>query len=95
VSIALVVVALWAPLLLARRWPVAAAIAVYAVALLQLAAGVEPQLADVAVLVALYLVTVHGPHWAHVTAACATLAGATLAAVLTGLRDGDPVAAGT
>ena len=62
---------LWAaavtvPLAWRRSRPVASAVTVYTVALLHLMAGhwlIFP--ADVAVLAALYSLTVHGPRWAH------------------------------
>lgn len=66
----------WLPLAWRRRNPVASAVAVYAAGLLHLVLG-QPTLmpADLAVLIALYSVTVHGPRWAHWTAIGSALAG--------------------
>jgi signal transduction histidine kinase len=81
--------ALWAVLVVAplawrRRRPVASVVAVYSVGLLHTVLGsplVVP--GDLAVLVALYSVTVHGPRWAHRTAILGALVGAwVLAAAL-------------
>jgi signal transduction histidine kinase len=74
----------WLPLAWRRRNPVASVVAVYAAALLHLLAGL-PFLfpSDLAVLVALYSVTVHGPRWAHWTAIASALVGSfVFAAVL-------------
>ncbi|WP_402466842.1 sensor histidine kinase [Isoptericola aurantiacus] len=76
-------VALAAPLAWRRVRPVASAVAVYAVALAHLLAGYPLLLpADLAVLVALYSVTVHGPRWAHLTAIGSTGAGCLLFTVV-------------
>lgn len=72
-----------APLAWRRVRPAASAAAVYAAALLHMVLG-HPILvpADLAVLVALYSVTVHGPRWAHRTAIIGAFAGAVLLGVL-------------
>jgi signal transduction histidine kinase len=86
-------VAVWSvatvlPLAWRRARPVHSAVAVYAVALAHIVAGYPLLLpADVAVLVALYSVTVYGPRWAHHTAIGATMVGCFLLAAL-GLRTG-------
>ncbi|MGV8967650.1 MAG: sensor histidine kinase [Cellulomonas sp.] len=70
------------PLAWRRTRPVAAAIAVFAVGLLHVLVGqslIFP--ADVAVLIALYSVTVYGPRWAHRTAIAGALVGSLLLAV--------------
>jgi len=75
-------VAVIAPLVLRRTRPVASAVAVFAVGLAQVLAGyplIFP--ADVAILIALYSVTVYAPVWAHRTA----IAGALVGAVVLGL----------
>ncbi|GAA1989099.1 sensor histidine kinase [Isoptericola halotolerans] len=68
-----------APLAWRRTRPVASAVAVYAVALAHLLAG-YPLLfpSDLAVLAALWAVTVYGPTWAHVTAIASTVVGSFL-----------------
>ncbi|MDM7854054.1 sensor histidine kinase [Cellulomonas alba] len=74
--------ALVAPLAWRRVAPVWSAAAVYAVGLLQVLAGtLVPTLADLAVLVALYSVTVHGPRWAYRVAILGALAGSGLLAL--------------
>lgn len=66
----------WAPLAWRRKYPVASVVGVYAACLLQLVMGVPLVLpADLAVLLALYSVTVHGPRWAHLTAMGSALVG--------------------
>ncbi|MFC0715361.1 sensor histidine kinase [Cellulomonas biazotea] len=78
-----------APLAWRRVRPTASAVVVYSVALVQMFL-VTPLLvpADLAVLVALYSVTVHGPRWAHRVAILgALLGGLLLPAVLGGLWD--------
>ena len=78
-----------APLAWRRVRPTASAVVVYSVALVQMFL-VAPLLvpADLAVLVALYSVTVHGPRWAHRVAILgALLGGLLLPAVLGGLWD--------
>jgi signal transduction histidine kinase len=75
----LIAFAVVAPLAWRRVRPTASAAAVYSVALLQVAFWtplVVP--ADLAVLVALYSVTVHGPRWAHRVAIVGTLVGSVL-----------------
>ncbi|AEG45141.1 sensor histidine kinase [Isoptericola variabilis] len=88
------------PLAWRRTHPVASAVAVYAVALSHMLAGYPILLpADVAVLVALYAVTVHGPSWSHRVAMASTLAGCLLLTValavhsrsMLGLLDALPV----
>ncbi|WP_418276150.1 sensor histidine kinase [Isoptericola jiangsuensis] len=75
------------PLAWRRVRPVASAVAVYAVALAHLLAGFPLLLpADVAVLVALYSVTVYGPRWAHRTAIASTAAGCLLLVVVASVR---------
>ncbi|MCB7137159.1 sensor histidine kinase [Cellulosimicrobium marinum] len=84
----------WAALLLAplpwrRTHPVASAVTVFAVALTHLLAGYLLLLpADLAVLVALYSVTVYGPRWAHRTAIVSSLAGALVLGTALGLQSG-------
>ena len=71
----------WAPLAWRRRNPVFSVVAVYAAGLLHIAVGVPTLMpADLAVLVALYSVTVHGPRWAHWTAMAAALVGSAVLA---------------
>lgn len=87
-------VAVWVPLGWRRRNPVGSVVAVYAAGLLHLVLGVPTFMpADIAVLIALYSVTVHGPRWAHRTAiACALAGSAVLAATLATVNVGaDPV----
>lgn len=68
--------AAWLPLGWRRRNPVASVVAVYAACLLHLLIGVPLVMpSDLAVLVALYSVTVHGPRWAHLTAMGSALVG--------------------
>jgi len=70
------------PLAWRRARPVASAIAVFAVGLVHILAGqslIFP--ADIAVLIALYSVTVYGPRWAHRTAIAGALTGSLLLAV--------------
>jgi signal transduction histidine kinase len=73
-----------APLAWRRRRPVASVVAVYAVGLVHTVLGLPLVVpADVAVLVALYSVTVYGPRWAHRTAIVGAIVGsAVLAAAL-------------
>ncbi|WP_431837358.1 sensor histidine kinase [Cellulomonas sp. Y8] len=67
---------MWAPLAWRRRNPVASVIAVYAFGLVHLLLGIPLLMpADLAVLVALYSITVHGPRWAHLTAMGSALVG--------------------
>ncbi len=64
------------PLAWRRVRPVGSVVAVYAAALAHLLVAVPIMLpADLAVLVALYSVTVHGPRWAHRTAIVSALVG--------------------
>jgi signal transduction histidine kinase len=73
----------WAPLAWRRRNPVASVVTVYAVALAHLLLGTPTFMpADVAVLVALYSVTVHGPRWAHRTAIVSAVAGSLLLSLM-------------
>ena len=75
-----------APLAWRRVRPAASAAAVYTAALLQLAFWSPLVLpADLAVLLALYSVTVHGPRWAHRVA----IVGALVGSVLLGLAMND------
>lgn len=78
-----------APLAWRRARPVASAAAVFVVGLAHLLAG-YPLLfpADVAVLLALYSVTVHGPRWAHRTAFSGALAGSFMLGVAMFFRSG-------
>ncbi|UJP39569.1 sensor histidine kinase [Cellulomonas palmilytica] len=72
-------VLLTAPLAWRRVRPVGSAASVYAVGLAQLVVAPAVLPADLAVLVALYSVTVHGPVWAHRAAiGCALAAGVML-----------------
>ncbi|GIG35143.1 sensor histidine kinase [Cellulomonas pakistanensis] len=76
VVVAAFAVLAWAPLAWRRRYPVASVVAVYAACLLHLLVGVPLILpSDLAVLLALYSVTVHGPRWAHLTAMGSALVG--------------------
>lgn len=80
---ALVSIAVVAPLAWRRVRPTASAAAVYTAALLQVLVFTPLILpADIAVLVALYSVTVHGPRWAHRVA----IVGALVGSVLLGIR---------
>lgn len=72
----------WLPLAWRRRNPVASVIAVYAAGLLHILLGMPTLMpADLAVLVALYSVTVHGPRWAHWTAIASAVVGALVMSV--------------
>lgn len=74
---------LWLPLGLRRRAPVVSVVAVYLAGLTQLLIGPPTFLpADLAVLAALYSVTVHGPRWAHRTAIVGAVAGSLLLATV-------------
>ncbi|GAA2726185.1 sensor histidine kinase [Cellulomonas aerilata] len=65
-----------APLAWRRRRPVASAVAVYAAGLAHTVLGLPLLVpADLAVLIALYSVTVYGPRWAHRTAIATGLVG--------------------
>ncbi len=84
------------PLAWRRRRPVASAVAVYTAGLLHTVLGIPGLVpADLAVLLALYSVTVYGPRWAHRTAVAGAVVGSfVLAATLLLLRMApDPVAA--
>lgn len=73
---AVLALAAWLPLGWRRRNPVASVVAVYSACLLHLLIGVPLIVpSDLAVLVALYSVTVHGPRWAHLTAMGSLLVG--------------------
>jgi signal transduction histidine kinase len=77
----------WAPLAWRRRNPVASVVTVYAVALAHLLLGAPTFMpADVAVLAALYSVTVHGPRWAHRTAIVSAVVGSFLLAAVMGYQ---------
>ncbi|ROS78585.1 sensor histidine kinase [Cellulomonas sp. PhB143] len=76
------------PLAWRRTRPVASVVAVYAVALAHLAVGAPVLPADVAVPVALYSVTVHGPVWAHRTAMASAVVGSVVVGVELGWRAG-------
>lgn len=72
---------LWLPLGWRRRNPVASVVLVYAAGLAHVVAGAATFLpTDLAVLVALYSVTLHGPRWAHRTAIASALVGSLLLA---------------
>jgi signal transduction histidine kinase len=88
--LALLAVLLVAPLAWRRVLPVAGVAAVYTVGLVQLALD-RPLLfpADVAVLLALYSVTVYGPRWAHLVAAAGGIVGVAIASAELA-RDGRP-----
>jgi signal transduction histidine kinase len=74
--------ALVVPLAWRRVAPVWSAATVYTVGLLQVLGGSHvPTVADVAVLAALYSVTVHGPRWAYRVAVLGALAGSGLLAL--------------
>lgn len=81
--------AIWLPLAWRRRNPVASVVAVYAIGLGHLLFGVVGvrgvMIADLAVLFALYSVTVWGPRWAHRTAIVAALVGSLVLGGLLGL----------
>jgi signal transduction histidine kinase len=84
------------PLAWRRRRPVASAVAVYTAGLLHTVLGIPGLVpADLAVLLALYSVTVYGPRWAHRTAVAGAVVGSfVLAATLLLLRMApDPIAA--
>jgi len=91
---ALFAVALIAPLAWRRELPAVSVAAVYTVALVHLARGqgfLMP--ADLAVLLALYSVTVHGPRWAHrVAIAGAAVGSLVLAVSIAGTSSGDSTA---
>lgn len=79
----LIAIAIVTPLAWRRVRPAASAAAVYTVGLLQLAFWTPLVLpADIAVLVALYSVTVHGPRWAHRVAIVGALVGSVLLGVV-------------
>ncbi|MFI7586623.1 sensor histidine kinase [Spongisporangium articulatum] len=80
------------PLAARRVWPTGSAVAVFTAGLLQLALGRQLQLADVAVLVALYSVTVYGQRTAHVVAIAGALVGSAASAVLMWRQDSGTVA---
>lgn len=84
-GVALIALALVAPLAWRRAQPVASVATVYTIALVHLTGGYGPLLpADVAVLLALYSVTVHGPRWAHRVAVVGALAGSFVLGVVLG-----------
>jgi len=90
----LVAVLLIAPLALRRVRPTTSVVLVYSVALVQMLAVTAVTLpADLAVLVALYSVTVHGPRWAHRVAMAGAVAGAMLLTALLTRQYVDLVAA--
>jgi signal transduction histidine kinase len=71
--------ATWAPLAWRRRNPVASVVLVYSAGLLHLFLGAPTFLpTDLAVLIALYSVTVYGPRWAHLTAIVGAMVGSLL-----------------
>ncbi|MGW6131554.1 sensor histidine kinase [Cellulomonas sp. NPDC055163] len=75
-GVPLIALALIAPLAWRRAQPVASVATVYTIALIHLTGGYGPLLpADVAVLLALYSVTVHGPRWAHRVAVAGAIVG--------------------
>ncbi|MCB2175475.1 MAG: sensor histidine kinase [Actinomycetales bacterium] len=78
-------VAFTTPLAVRRLWPVASAVTVFTVGLVQLVfwvlelntgAGAVPNLGHAMVLVSMYSVTMFGPRWAYRTAAVGSLVGA-------------------
>lgn len=74
---------LWLPLAWRRRNPVASVVLVYAGGLAHVLLGAATFLpTDLAVLVALYSVTLHGPRWAHRTAIVSALVGSLLLSVM-------------
>jgi len=81
-----------APLAVRRRLPVASVVGVYTTGLLFTVLGdvSRGNVAMVAVLVALYSVTVHGPRWAYRTAMASGVAGAALWSFMAWTR-GDPL----
>jgi signal transduction histidine kinase len=89
---------LWAfaivvPLAWRRVRPVASVVAVYSVGLLHILVGVPLVVpADLAVLVALFSVTVYGPRWAYRTAILSAMAGASVVslAIMLEARGFDP-----
>ncbi|MDM7831780.1 sensor histidine kinase [Cellulomonas edaphi] len=90
-------VALVAPLAWRRVAPVASCAAVYTVALLHVLLGTPVAFpADLAVLAALYSVTVHGPRWAHRVAMATALLGSLVltASVRSTLLDPTAIALG-
>ncbi|MFI2754611.1 sensor histidine kinase [Cellulomonas sp. P22] len=75
-------VAVVAPLAWRRSHPTASVVSVYLAALLHMLLGYPLLLpADLAVLAALYSVTVHGPRWAHRVAITGALVGSAVVAV--------------
>ncbi|GEA89941.1 hypothetical protein CCE01nite_38900 [Cellulomonas cellasea] len=91
-GVPVIALALVAPLAWRRAQPVASVVTVYTIALIHLTGGYGPLLpADVAVPLALYSVTVHGPRWAHRVA----VVGAVVGSLVLGLSLGgtsDPFA---
>nr|WP_225225204.1 histidine kinase [Cellulomonas sp. JH27-2] len=92
---ALLSIFLIAPLALRRVRPTTSVVLVYTVALLQMVAVTPVSLpADLAVLVSLYSVTVHGPRWAHRVAMAGAIVGSLLLTALLARHDVDlPTAA--
>ncbi|WP_258726380.1 sensor histidine kinase [Cellulomonas sp. NS3] len=84
-GVPLIALALIAPLAWRRAQPVASVATVYTIALIHLTGGYGPLLpADVAVLLALYSVTVHGPRWAHRVAVLGAIVGSLVLGVTLG-----------
>lgn len=78
----LLAVAVVAPLAWRRSHPTASVVSVYLAALLHILLGYPLLMpADLAVLAALYSVTVHGPRWAHRVAITSALVGSAVIAV--------------
>lgn len=83
------------PLAFRRVWPVTSAVTVFCAAALHLLSGISVILpADLAVLIALYAVTVYGPRWAGWVAISAVFAGAFVFSVLVALGVGADLTTG-
>lgn len=91
----LLTLALLGPLLARRTHPTASTVAVFAAGLVQLLLNLGPQPADVAVLIALYSVTAHGPRLVHRIAIGTALTGAAIQAGLLALAGPDLARVGT
>ncbi|MEP7762968.1 sensor histidine kinase [Sanguibacter sp. 25GB23B1] len=83
-----------APLAVRRSHPVLSVVLVYGAVLLHQLAGVPILIpVDLAVLVALFSVTVYGPRWAHRTAIATGLLGCAVLGAFIGVVEGDMAAA--